>query len=149
MIPARISGTTHWPFAKGVKAVPPGTPPLVNAQNVAPEAVVLNWRTSSALIPEAEFVIVIEGFAAILRFEPVGQDVMKPAARVKTFFTSSGVSKADGTAATLEAARMKVWWRASTVTISAATVKTAGLDTSGAAPRYLHWIRGHSYLGKL
>jgi hypothetical protein len=93
---------------KGVKAVPPGTPPLVNAQNVAPVAVVLNCRTVSAVIPVAEFVMVIAGLAMILRFEPLGHEVMKPAARVKTFLTPRGVSKADGTARTLDAVRMKV-----------------------------------------
>lgn len=108
MIPARISGTTHAPFVKGVNAVPPGTPPLVNAQKVAPCADVLNRRTSSALIPTAEFVMVMEGLAFIFKFEPVGQEAMKPAARVKTFFGPRGVSKADGTAAILEAVRMKV-----------------------------------------
>jgi len=42
VIPARICGTTHCPFVKGAKAVPPGTPPFVKAQNVAPVAEVLN-----------------------------------------------------------------------------------------------------------
>jgi len=60
------------------------------------------------VIPVAEFVIVIGGLAAMLRFEPVGQEVMKPAARVKTFWTPRGVSKADGTAAMFDTVRMKV-----------------------------------------
>lgn len=70
-----------------------------------------------------------------LRFEPSGQEVMKPAAREKTERTPRGVSNAEGTAAVLDAVRMNVWWRASTVTISAATVRIDGVVISGAAPR--------------
>jgi hypothetical protein len=44
----------------------------------------------------------------IFRFEPDGQDEMKPAARVKTLRTPRGVSNGDGTATTLDAVRMKV-----------------------------------------
>lgn len=69
------------------------------------------------------------------RLEPSGQESMKPAARVKTERIPRGVSKAEGTAATLEAVRMNVWWRDSTVTISAATVRIPGALTRGAAPR--------------
>ena len=60
------------------------------------------------MIPVAEFVIVMGGLAIMLRFEPVGQEVMKPAARVKTFMTSRGVSNADGTAAIFDTVRIKV-----------------------------------------
>lgn len=72
-----------------------------------------------------------------LRFEPSGQEVMKPAAREKTERTPRGVSNAEGTAAEREAERMKVWWRASTVTIEAATERMEGVFIRGAAPRYL------------
>jgi hypothetical protein len=44
---------------------------------------------------------------------------------------------------------MKVWWRASTVTISAATVKIPGLETRGAAPRYLSGFRRRASRGIL
>lgn len=60
---------------------------------------------------------------------------MKGAAREKTLRIPRGVSKAEGTAETLDAVRMNVWWRDSTVTISAATVRIALLWTKGAAPR--------------
>lgn len=141
-MPARICGTTHLPSAKGVKAVPPGTPPFVNAQKVAPCAGELRDKTSSALMLEAELLIVMAGSGLMFRFEPEGQEEMKPAARVKTFCTPRGVSNADGTATALAAVRMNVWWRASTVTISAATVRIAGLETKGAAPRYLEQVSG-------
>jgi hypothetical protein len=90
-----------------------------------------------------DMVMAVRGL--MFRFEPSGQEEMKPAARVKTFWTPRGVSKGDGTATALEAVRMKVWWRASTVTISAAIVRILGSDTSGAAPRYLRWIRINSH----
>jgi hypothetical protein len=50
----------------------------------------------------------IEGKAWILRLEPAGQDLMNPAARVKTARGPRGVSKAAGTGTALEATRMKV-----------------------------------------
>jgi hypothetical protein len=108
VIPARICGTAHLPLAKGVKAVPPGTPPFVNAQKVAPCAGELRDKTSSALMLDAELLIVIAGSGLMFRFEPAGQEVMKPAARVKTFCTPRGVSNADGTATALAAVRMNV-----------------------------------------
>jgi hypothetical protein len=52
--------------------------------------------------------MVMGGLATILRFEPLGHEVMKPAARVNTFLTPRGVSKADGTAEILDAVRIKV-----------------------------------------
>lgn len=76
-----------------------------------------------------------EGKGVTARLEPVGHEAMKPAARVKTERTPRGVSKAEGMAVILEAARMKVWWRASTVTISAAVVRMLLDWTRGAAPR--------------
>jgi len=72
----------------------------------------------------------------MLRFEPSGHEVMKSAAREKTDRTPRGVSKGEGTAEVLAAVRMNVWWRDSTVTISAATVRIEGSDINGAAPRY-------------
>lgn len=75
---------------------------------MAPVAVVLTWSLASALISAAAVVLVIAGKALIWRFEPVGQEVMKPAAREKTLRTPRGVSKAEGTAADLDAVRMKV-----------------------------------------
>jgi len=53
----------------------------------------------------------------MLRREPGGHESTKPTAREKTERGPRGVSKAEGTAAALTAVRMKVWWRASTVTI--------------------------------
>ena len=73
----------------------------------------------------------------IARFEPVGQVEMNPAARPKIERIPRGVSKAEGTAADLEATRMNVWWRDSTVTIEAATERMEGVLRRGAAPRYL------------
>jgi hypothetical protein len=54
-------------------------------------------------------VMVMAGKGWIARLDPEGQEVMKPAARVKTDRTPSGVSKAEGMAADLEAVRMNVW----------------------------------------
>lgn len=79
----------------------------------------------------------IAGKGVMARLEPEGQDDMNAEARVKTERTPRGVSKAEGMAADFVAVRMKVWWRDSTVTICAATVRMAGLFTKGAAPRYL------------
>ena len=109
--PAKFWGTVQAPFTNGEKAAPPGWPPLVNAQKAAPVAVVLSWRTEPAAIAEVDWlgsVMVIAGKAVMARLEPVGQESMNPAARVKTLRIPSGVSNAEGTAATLEAVRMKV-----------------------------------------
>ena len=75
------------------------------------------------------------GKGVILRLEPSGQELMKPAAREKTARMSRGVSKAAGMAMALDAVRMRVWWRASIVTMLAATERMAGSLTRGAAPR--------------
>jgi len=48
------------------------------------------------------------GKGVMARLEPAGHEEMKPAARVKTARIPSGVSNAEGMAATLEAVRMKV-----------------------------------------
>lgn len=77
------------------------------------------------------------GNGVMARLEPDGQESMKPAAREKTARIPRGVSKAEGIAAAWEAIRMNVWWRASTVTISAATVRMPADLTRGAAARYL------------
>jgi hypothetical protein len=42
------------------------------------------------------------------RLDPVGQEEMKPAARLKTARIPRGVSKADGIAAAFDAVRIKV-----------------------------------------
>lgn len=123
---------------KGVKAVPPGSPPLVKAQKVPPVAAVLSstfppGRLAALRSPVA----VTAANGVIFRLDPSGQEVMKGAAREKTDRTPRGVSNGEGTATILEAARMNVWWRASTVRISPAVVRIAGDLSRGAAPRYL------------
>jgi hypothetical protein len=108
----------------------------VNAQNVPPAACVLSWTdapATAAALTSPLMETATKGVTA--RLEPVGHEEMKPAASVNTERMPRGVSKAEGTAATFEAVRMKVWWRASTVTISAATVKIPAAWMSGAAPR--------------
>lgn len=100
-------------MVNGVKAAPPGWPPLTNAHEVAPVAVVLTWtEVPAAIVPAAD-----AGAPAVMdkaengvmaKLDPDGQEEMKPAARVKTPRMPSGVSKADGIAAVLEAVRMKV-----------------------------------------
>ena len=82
-------------------------------------------------------VMVSAGNGVTARLDPVGQEEINPAARVKRARMPRGVSKADGIAAAFDAVRINVWWRASTVTISAATVKNPGVLTRGAAARYL------------
>jgi hypothetical protein len=139
VIPLKFSGTTHPPLVKGANAVPPGVPPFTNPQNVALVAVEVSFISDpAAAAAGAPAAIVSAGKGVMRRFDPEGHDLMNPAARVKTARMPRGVSKGEGTAATLEAVRMNVWWRASTVTISAATVRIAGFLTRGAAPRYLH-----------
>lgn len=109
MTPAKLGGTVQAPFAKEVKAAPPGRPPLTNAQPVAPVAVDESWTVDpAATAAGAPEVIVRAGNGVIARLEPAGQEEMKPAARVKTARIPSGVSNADGIAATLDAVRMKV-----------------------------------------
>jgi len=107
--PARISPGIRQPLlSMATNAVPPGKPPFVNAQNVAPEADVETCRTVFTLMSAVGVVEFIDGKGVMLRFEPDGHEVMKPAARVKTLRTSNGVSKAEGTATALDAERMKV-----------------------------------------
>ncbi len=60
---------------------------------------------------------------------------MNGAASVKTERTPSGVSKAEGMGRELEAVRMKVWCRASTVAIEAALPRMVEEFRRGAAPR--------------
>jgi hypothetical protein len=100
------------PFANGVNAVPPGRPPLENAQEVAPVAVEVSWMLLPAAAtgaPAAAGVVMVSaGNGVMARLEPCGQESMNPAASVKTLRIPRGVSKADGMAATLEAVRMKV-----------------------------------------
>jgi len=100
---------------KGTNAAPPGCPPLTNAHEVAPVAVVLTWTVvPAAIVPLAEdagaapAVMVNAGNGVIAKFDPDGQEEMNPAARVKTARIPRGVSKADGMAACLAAVRMKV-----------------------------------------
>ena len=57
---------------------------------------------------DAPAAMVTVGKGVITKFEPEGQEEMKPAARVKTDRMPSGVSKAEGTAAAFEATRMNV-----------------------------------------
>ena len=146
-IPDRLSGVAQAPLVKAVNAAPPGSPPLRNAQFVAPVAVVVSCRllpagmtplTAAGAVVPVVWVRAAKGVMA--RLEPVGQDEMKPAARVKTPRIPSGVSNAEGMAAAFDAVRMNVWWRASTVTISAATVRIPGVLTRGAAARYLDML---------
>jgi hypothetical protein len=143
--PARFGGTVQAPLAKGVNAVPPGSPPLENAQDVAPVAVDVSWTelpAAGAGAPAAAGVVMVRaGKGVMARFEPCGQDSMKPAARVKTLRIPRGVSKAEGMAMAFAAVRMKVWWRDSTVTMEAATPRMAFDWTNGAAPRYLRFVR--------
>jgi len=101
----------HPPAVKTVKAAPPAIPPLTKAQFVAPVATVVSWMT----VPAATFCMAVAPPVAVraangvtAKFEPVGQELMKPAARVKTARIPSGVSNADGIAVALEAVRMKV-----------------------------------------
>lgn len=138
--PAKSCGTVQAPPVNGTNAVPPNCPAFVNAQNVAPVAVLDNARlwpaVKAAVALPAPAAMVTAGNPVIAKLDPVGHEEMKPAARVKTLRTPRGVSNGDGMAAALEATRMNVWWRASIVTIEAATLKIAGLFSSGAAPRY-------------
>jgi hypothetical protein len=53
-------------------------------------------------------VIVSAGNGVTARLDPVGQEEMKPAARLKTARMPRGVSKADGIAAAFDAVRIKV-----------------------------------------
>jgi len=139
--PAKFGGVVHAPFANGVNALPPGKPPLVNEQKVPPVAVVESCTVAPATTAADALPVMVTAAKGVMsRLEPVGHEVMKPAARVKTERMPSGVSKAEGTAATFEAVRMKVWWRDSTVTIWAATDKMPADWMRGAAPRYLFYI---------
>lgn len=92
-----------------MKAVPPGSPPLVKAQKVPPVAAVCSSTfppgRAAALTSPVE---VTAANGVILRLDPSGQEVIKGAAREKTDRIPRGVSKGDGTAVILEAARMKV-----------------------------------------
>lgn len=84
----------------------------MKAQVVAPVAVVeraRDWPAARFAVPLAAApVMVTAGNGVMAKLEPVGQDWMKPAARVKTERIPSGVSKADGMAADFEAVLMKV-----------------------------------------
>jgi hypothetical protein len=80
-------------------------------------------------------VIVIAANGVTAKLEPEGQEEMNPAAREKTERIPRGVSKAEGTAIALEATRINVECRASTVTISAATTRLDAVVIKGAAPR--------------
>lgn len=125
----------------GANAAPPGWPPLRNAHAIAPVAAEDNCTEAPAATfawAGAPAVMVRAGKGVIAKLEPDGHEEMKPAAREKTARMPRGVSKGPGMAAALEAVRMKVLWRASTVTISAATVRIPGVLTRGAAARYLH-----------
>jgi hypothetical protein len=106
--PFKICGTTHAVPSNAANAVPPGTPPFVNAQKVAPVAVLATASLASALISAAAVVEVMAGNGVILRLEPSGHDVMKGAARLKTERGPRGVSNGEGTATALEATRIKV-----------------------------------------
>lgn len=79
-------------------------------QNDPPGAVVWILREVPAtILDEASGEVIsadVKGVTA--RLEPSGQDAMNPAARLKTERTPRGVSNADGTAITWEAARMNV-----------------------------------------
>jgi hypothetical protein len=81
---------------------------------VAPVAVVVRVNLVPAPMPAVPLeaapvgAIVSVGKAVILRFEFVGQELMRGAASEKTERTPSGVSNADGMAAALEAMRMNV-----------------------------------------
>lgn len=110
MTPAKLGGTVQAPFANEVNAAPPGRPPLTNAQPVAPVAVDESWTVDPAVTAPAgaPAVMVRAGKGVMARLEPAGQEEMKPAARVKTARIPSGVSNADGIAATLDAVRMNV-----------------------------------------
>lgn len=70
-----------------------------------------------------------------MRFELGGQDFINGAASVKTERTLREVSKAEGMGRELEAVRMKVWCRASTVAIEAALLRIVDEFRRGAAPR--------------
>lgn len=79
-------------------------------------AVVLTWTAvPAAMVPLAEAAgaaapaVMVNGANGVMaKLDPDGQEEMKPAARVKTARIPSGVSKADGMAACLDAVRMKV-----------------------------------------
>lgn len=103
------------PLVKGVNAAPPGSPPFKKAQLVPPVAAVVTWTAVPAAITPfvaagaaAPAAMVRAGNGVIARLDPVGQEEMNPAARVKTARMPRGVSKADGIAAAFEAVRMKV-----------------------------------------
>ncbi len=100
--PARFWGTTQpAAWSKGEKTVPPGMPPVVKAQCVAPAAASLwSWTVAPAATAVALAPAAMErvGKAVRIRFEPSGQLVMKGAASEKTCLGDRGVSKAWGTA---------------------------------------------------
>lgn len=99
VIPLKFSGTAQPPLVNGTKMVPPGAPPLVKAQKLAPDADVLSCKvTPMATAFAAGEDMVMGGNGVMARFEPVGQESMKPAARVKTLRIPRGVSNALGTA---------------------------------------------------
>lgn len=102
----------HALFVYGVKALPPDKPPLVNAQAVAPVAVLvkpIDWPALRDCEAVAAGSIVIEGNGVIARFEPWGHELMNVAASVKTERTPSGVSNGEGIAWARLAVRMNVW----------------------------------------
>ena len=95
-----------------MNTLPPGNPPLVNAQLVGVPLVV-PFVTRLIVEPAETAAEAPEGVERVAkgvmaRLEPVGQDEMKDAARVNTERIPKGVSKAEGTAAALEAVRMNV-----------------------------------------
>jgi hypothetical protein len=98
---------------------------------------VSSWIVVPATIASVALgaVIVIAANGVTAKLEPEGQEEMNPAAREKTERIPRGVSKAEGTAIALEATRINVECRASTVTISAATTRLDAVVIKGAAPR--------------
>lgn len=139
-IPAKPAGTTQALLVKGTKAaVPDASPPATNAHSVAPVAAVVTGMLVPAGIVAGRAAVpavrVRAGKGVMAKLAPAGQLEMKPAARVKTARIPSGVSNALGMAVALDAVRMNVWWRDSTVTISAATVRIPADLTRGAAAR--------------
>lgn len=111
-MPATPSGTLQ-PSAsvKGVNIVPPGlTPPEVKAQNLPPaEAEDWSFRTELTVVGAVGLARLRVGKAVSLRFEPLGQDAMKGAAREKTALGPRGASKPWGTASCLLKTRMELW----------------------------------------
>lgn len=101
-MPVKSCGTVQAVPSNAANTLPPGDPLLIIEQKVTPVAVVVIARLVPATAANGVVsVTVIGAKGVIVRLDPVGQESMKPTARVKTLRTPRGVSKVGGTAAAL------------------------------------------------